>query len=323
VLEDEQNRRTLGDPALAEDYNFNQAAAHDLRAAIAEMRARGVTNSIAVVGHCMGAGILAEAIARGCLAHEEIDCVVLSTLGLFYITPIDSRLKSEDRVLERLAHTSPKGPACATIDPRVKDVNGTLETKWHDDIEALFKSWPVGVFHDDGPALPDGNPAQAIGDSRRIAHHTCNRLSFMYGVVFRHDNLADDFHEAGTHANALNSQFGGIPLHMYIHAARNIRHGRATFYRPRPGQHNDEFVSPQARAEFMRLKKVTLITGALNRLWHRDSVDLMFEWLKRRPDGDHTAIEKVVFPTYGHQDLLWGRTAAADVYPTILQGLRP
>ena len=46
------------------------------------------------VGFCMGGAILAEALALGCVTADDLDCVVLMTLGLFYETSIDGRLKS-------------------------------------------------------------------------------------------------------------------------------------------------------------------------------------------------------------------------------------
>ena len=78
---------------------------------------------------------------------------------------------------------------------------------------------------------------------------------------------------------------------------------------------------------FARLKELTLVTGHLNRLWHRQSVDRMYEWLirdvKRCRAGDSTRprIEKVVLRGYAHQDLLWAPTAERDVFPTLAKGL--
>jgi hypothetical protein len=102
-------------------------------------------------------------------------------------------------------------------------------------------------------------------------------------MPYQHGNLVDEIHE--TSPPCLPELFGAIPLHMYIHGAKNIRAGRATFYKA--GTRSDDlFVSDAARERFKRLTKVTLITGALNRLWHRDSIDRMYEWLRRGPRSD-------------------------------------
>ncbi|HEY3496206.1 MAG TPA: hypothetical protein VGK73_16015, partial [Polyangiaceae bacterium] len=72
-----------------------------------------------------------------------------------------------------------------------------------------------------------------------------------------------------------------------------------------------------------RDKRITLVTGAENRLWHRDSVDLMYEWLRNEaaPSKLGGTAVKHVLPGYAHQDLLWGARAERDVYPLILAGL--
>jgi pimeloyl-ACP methyl ester carboxylesterase len=269
-------------------FNFNTAAEFDVPGAIEVMRSKGgISGPIAVMGHCMGAAILAESIALGHLKDAGIDRVVLSALGLFYETAIDSRLKSEDRILERLAGASkPVG----LIDPRV-DVDPEDKDKF--------------PFHEPKPQ-PQVN-------------EMCNRLRFMYGMPYLHGRLKREIHEL-EHPK-LAEQFGGIPLHMYIHAARNIRQGHASFYNKGNG-HNEVFVSDTARSHFEQLKKVTLITGELNRLWHRNSIDLMHEWLCRGGPAFARRVEKKVFADYGHQDLLWGDEADTCVFPTIASGLR-
>ena len=64
VLDYQMNAPNLVKPFPAIDLNFNSAASCDIPAALDAMLARNVRKPIAVVGHCMGGGILAEAIAR-------------------------------------------------------------------------------------------------------------------------------------------------------------------------------------------------------------------------------------------------------------------
>ncbi len=60
--------------------------------------------------------VLAEAIALAPPSRAaEVDCVVLMALGLFYETPIDSRLKSEDRMLEHLKSLGEETRRCSSI----------------------------------------------------------------------------------------------------------------------------------------------------------------------------------------------------------------
>ena len=284
-------------------FTFNTAAEFDVPGAIETMRSRGgITAPIAVMGHCMGAGILAESIALGHLKDAGVDRVVLSALGLFYETSIDSRLKSEDRILERLAGATEPAPL---IDPRVND---QLAPRFPSELETVYANWPGRPFHEPRSEPPPNTPVNEM----------CNRLRFMYGMPYLHGRLKREIHEL-PHPK-LVEQFGGIPLHMYIHAAKNIRQGHASFYQ---GQgDNEAFVSDTARDHFKKLKKVTLITGELNRLWHRNSIDLMYEWLCRGGPAFAKRVEKKVFADYGHQDLLWGDKADACIFPTIERGLQ-
>src|SRR5690606_31211903 len=70
-------------------------------------------------------------------------------------------------------------------------------------------------------------------------------------------------------------------------------------------------------------KRITSVTGAENRLWHRDSIDLMHEWLLCRAwAGDaERRPQKHVFRDYAHLDLFWANDAADEVYPALVAGL--
>ena len=73
------------------------------------------------------------------------------------------------------------------------------------------------------------------------------------------------------------------------------------------------------RLDAFRDLKITLITGAANPLWHRESIDRMAEWLARRGEP----ATKHVLAGYGHQDLWWGKRSWDEVFPLVLQAVRP
>lgn len=297
------------------DFNFNLAASEDVPRAIATMRESGVALPVSALGFCMGAGVLSEAIAMGHInkTEVEVDCVVLMTLGLFYEPPLDGRLKVQDRVLESLTSERPE---VLFVDPRVADDGKGLATPWGKTLEDLYHLWPVAL-----KTHQDPGPTTGAGEFDRV-DHMCNRLSFIYGSPYIHDNLVADVHAKDADPPLLPTLFGAVPLQMLIHGVRNIRNRRATMLNATPGSDDDTIVSPDARERFGKLAKVTLITGALNRLWHRDSIDLMYEWLTRDALHHATVVEKHILPHYGHQDLLWGKLSGKDVYPTIADGCR-
>lgn len=310
VVDDERNRQSLLKHGNA--YNFNLAAKHDVPDAIAAMRRQGVDQRIAILGFCMGGAILAEAVALGHIDENYVDCIVLMALGLFYEATIDGRVKCEDRILEQLKQEIPGGKLAPWIDPRMDEERIDLKSKWDDDLENLYTAWPGALKSHGELAQTKDTPVSKAEAVNRM----CNRLSFMYGMPYHHQNLFSGFHgEDGL----LPTLFGGIPLHMFIHGARNIRKGHATFYDPAAGK--EPIVSPKAHQNFRQLSKVTLITGALNRLWHRNSIDLMHEWLCRGTPEHLQKFKKHVIPGYGHQDLLWGEQSEISIFPKIKAGL--
>ena len=392
--------------SFREELDFDHAE-KDLSLAfgrIAEVRdGEGEPQKIHVVAHCMGAGVLAQAIAKGAVPLGRLGRVVLLTLGLFYETPLDGKLKSQFRVLDRMW----KVGSVEIIDPR----DPSKEERWPPALKKVYEQ--IGARWRPHP------DADRESDS---SHALCNRISFMYGVPYRHSNLVDQIHgvcrvrfangslepgtgericavSSGEHRtgdkslaqrlgeqnglgfvyhvhlvsgtwrqenaegtlelsgsvgefrngncelwaddrkigecrgkrlghdvpNALEEQFGGIPLRMYLHGAQNVRRGWAgRFVDPSSSQSENpmedvSYIGIDALKRFRSLPSVTLITGAENQLWHRDSIDRMHEWLMSGPGGSSTRVRRHVVSGYAHQDLLWGERAEEQIFPLIVR----
>jgi hypothetical protein len=298
------------------------------------------TSKVSVVGFCMGSTILAEAIALG-YVREKIDRVVLMTLGLVYQASIDSRLKSEDRALERVK--PPIGvEGLFQVDPREGTGVGKRSwAQWTGELADIYRAWPTGLKAHEEAKLPD---EEATKNDRQFPsalqiHRLCNRVGFMYGMPYDHRQLVDEIH--GSAEPQLYDLFGAIPLHMLMHGAQNLRHGQSSFYSgdtfqgigsnlfgqtasEPTGRDDSRFLSEDARRAFLSLERVTLVTGVANRLWHRDSIDRMYEWLRRGAKTRPGQIRKHVLAGYAHQDLLWGRNVAneGDVFDVVVNALR-
>jgi hypothetical protein len=122
-------------------------------------------------------------------------------------------------------------------------------------------------------------------------------------------------------------QFGAIPLRMYLQGAQNVRRGWAgPFVDTKEAskavdlaKRDSSLITPGARARFLDLESVTLITGARNQLWHRDSVNIMYEWLTSGSSQARAKVRRHVLAEYAHQDLLWGERAKEEVFPRIIE----
>lgn len=299
--------RFLGGSLQAECalFSVDRVAAEDFRKALAFIDECHRTEAPgsppkpkSVVAHCFGAGSFSVAVSRGTVEDFSIHNIVLSTLGLFYEVPWNGWVKVEDFLIERILGDHPKVRA---IDPR----DGP---SWPTSMGQAYAAWPTAWL-----------PPKATK-----SEEVFNRLTFMFGEPYLPQLLAP-----GIHGPLLFELFGGMHLGLYLQAGQMVRRGYAA-------KLNDLSVIDRSRLRnalapagvvgdldptHFQDKKITLVGGAQNQLWHRDSVDLMHEWLLER--CPHTRPTKHIFEGHAHQDLLWGREAAdrGGVYETIEAGL--
>jgi len=257
---------------------------------------------LAVVGHCVGGALVAQAIARG----EEQESkrfvpatgpfkprrIVLTTLALFWRVGVEGWFKGTDLVIDEVQSDSNTELSMSAGD-----------SKWQAPIEERFKLWLESGLHH-GCGIP-----------------FCERICFMYGMPFRLDDVAYIHEQA-----ELSQQFGDMPLSIYVHCLQNLRRGWLAPFNS--SSQSSVLVDEAARQRFAN-RRVTLITGNENQVWHRDCMDRMYEWLcngkalNPRQDPRRPLIVKHVLPHYGHQDLYWSTQAAQQngVYRLILDGL--
>jgi pimeloyl-ACP methyl ester carboxylesterase len=288
-------------------FSLDAVAEFDFRAALEKMRECLKDDpyfkdhpKISLVAHCFGSGALSVAISRGHVEDLGVENVVLSTLGLFYEVPWNGWVKVEDFIIERILGDSPKVRA---IDPR-------YFSTWPHHMKAAYEAWPSAW-------LPT-----ATNWGERIF----NRLCFMFGAPYVPDLIPRSIHE-----HLLPTLFGGMHLGLYLQAGQLVRRGYADRLNEldvidRSRLRDERATVPRdvigdLKPDFFIDKKVTLIGGAQNQLWHRDSVDLMYEWLlknhPKKPPAKH------VFRNHAHQDLLWGTDAAKQggVFETIAKAI--
>jgi len=274
---------------------IDRVAEIDFPQALTKIRQLAGAESLDVVAHCLGSGAFAQSIAGGHLQELRLAHVVFTTLGLFYEVTFDNAMKAKDFVLERIAADG-------------YDYIAPDQTPWPDALEKDFGLWRKMLSPGCAP-LPDID--------------LCRRLCFMYGIPYFHEELNKELHDPA----ALRMQFGPIPIEMYIQAGQNVRRRWAAPY----GESGDcqKYIDDGAR-KFFEGKQITLITGTRNTLWHRDSIDRMYEWLRRggrvrgpqTPEGPAGSVEKIIFRGFGHQDLLWGKRAPQIVFPQIVRALK-
>jgi hypothetical protein len=251
---------------------------------------------ISVVAHCMGAACFSMAVGAGWVTSDghHVDKILLSTIGLFYEVAWDGWTKVQDRVLERCRIPAPP--------PLVISPDG--QPGWPGPLEDVYRLWP-----------------STWGWGPPFDTDFFRRLAFMFGEPFLTHDLAPTVTPA-----TVREQFGAIPFTFYRQCAQNVLRGFAGTLdaegRLPTGTTNEtmniELADPYLQGQrFVPFDRITLMTGAQNPLWHRDSVDKMAEWLVRF----RREAPKYVFDGFGHQDLWWGRRSAEVVFPYVQRAI--
>lgn len=141
------------------------------------------------------------------------------------------------------------------------------------------------------------------GDSNPVSR----RISFLYGQLYEITQL-----NTATY-NALHEMFGVAVIDAFDHLAMMVRAGHLVDF------HNQEVYLTDANWKHLAIP-ITFIHGAKNQCWLPESTALTLELLEQHNPGVRYA--RHVIPDYGHIDCIFGKDAARDVYPYILEHLQ-
>jgi pimeloyl-ACP methyl ester carboxylesterase len=300
-------RRELSEQQILQErelYTLDRVAQYDIPQALRKMRELGVKGDISVLGFCLAGGALSMAIARGHLEGLAVGNVALVTLGLFCEVPWNGWVKAEDFIIERFLATA----------PRTRCIDPAAPGRWPKELASAYDRWPRSW----------------LGTGNEPIDELFKRLTFMYGEPYARPRLTRAF-ERGL----IEGFFGPVHLGLYLHGGQIVRRGYCAKFnaldvvdrtRIKPG--TQQVAGSDLLAPHFRTKRVTSFAGADDRLWHRDSMDLTYEWLRNEaqhpegyPDLERTRHRKHVFSHYGHLDLFWSEDAVTDVYKHFLKAL--
>jgi cholesterol oxidase len=145
---------------------------------------------------------------------------------------------------------------------------------------------------------------QPIEFEERCNNPVCRRITFMYAPLYEHDQL-----NAATH-EALREMFGVANIRAFEHIALMTRQGHIV-----DAQGNDVYLPQLERLAI----PIAFIHGAENACFLPESTKLTYDLLRKK-NGKHLYTRQVI-PNYGHIDCIFGKNAAKDVYPFILDHL--
>ena len=143
-----------------------------------------------------------------------------------------------------------------------------------------------------------------IAAEERCNSPVCHRVTFLYAPLYEHDQLNNATHDV------LHELFGVASTSNFKHLGELVRMGHLVTV---GGE--DQYLPHVERLAI----PITYIHGAENETWTPESTERTYNWLHEH--NGKGLYSRHVIPDYGHIDCIFGRNAANDVYPLILQHL--
>lgn len=132
----------------------------------------------------------------------------------------------------------------------------------------------------------------------------CHRITFMYASLYRHDTLNETLHEN------MHELFGESNMQTFEHLALMCREGKLLSF-----EGKDIYMPHMDRLQL----PICFISGENNECYLPESTERTYNRL--RAQFDPALYSRHVIPGYGHIDCMFGKNAAVDVYPIILEHL--
>lgn len=132
----------------------------------------------------------------------------------------------------------------------------------------------------------------------------CHRITFMYSLLYQHEQLTERFHDN------LHELFGIGNIATFEHLAEMVREQHVV------SDDGEEIYLPHID----RLKMpIRFIHGEQNHCYKPVSTQRTYERLVEAHGEE--LYDRFVIPDYGHIDCIFGKNAAEDIYPLILEHL--
>ncbi|MFT4067177.1 alpha/beta fold hydrolase [Paraburkholderia sp.] len=164
-------------------------------------------------------------------------------------------------------------------------------------------SWPANLFDEALRLYP-------LDHDEGCGSPICHRATFLYGLLYEHEKLNETLH-----AN-LQELFGIHDVAVFKHLAAMVRAGKVV-----DANGDDVYLTGANGTKGlagMRLP-IGFIHGEKNETYLPESTARTYDMLRERfPEQPY---ERHLIPGYGHIDCMFGKNAAVDVYPVIVQYL--
>lgn len=252
-------------------------AAIDYPEAVAEVRRISGAASVQMVVHCFGSTVFFMSMLAGKL--EGVRAAVASQTAAHVDAAGLVRLKSGLHVPELLD----------ALGVETLDAYTDTHAPWYERLyDRALELYPVDRDEHCNSA-------------------TCHRITFMYSLLYEHDQLALATHDT------LHELFGVANVEAFAHLGAMVRAKQLV-----DADGKDVYLSHPERLAI----PLRIIHGAENACFDPSGTERTEAWLRAHNESTSPGlVSRVVIPNYGHIDCIFGKHAAIDVYPHILAHL--
>jgi cholesterol oxidase len=266
-------RASIRLPTSHMQYTADTIATQDIPRAVDEVRNLTGSKGIQVVAHCYGGATFTMALLAG---MQGVRSAVISQVSAHVSTPLLVGFKAGLRTPEALEKL---GIASLDAAPR-------SPVEWSDHLlDAALRLYPVAL-------------------EEQCLNTVCRRITFMYSLLYEHDQLNDATHDA------LGEMFGIATMTAFKELTAVVRAGQIV------DAHGNDVYLPHLERMAIPIR---FIHGEENACYLPESTARTFEALRKR--NDPSLYSRYVIPRYGHIDCIFGKNASIDVYPLIAEHL--
>jgi len=266
-------RASIELPASRRQASGDDVANYDYPAAVRTVCGITGAKDVQMVVHCYGSTTWTMSMLNGL---QGVRSAVCSQVATHMKAPLLTRLKTGLHVPDFLEKLGVKSLTAYT------DTEDNWLNKLYD---SALEVYPVQL-------------------EERCNNPVCHRITFLYSLLYEHDQLNELLHEN------LHELFGLASIRQFEHLGLMMREGNIVNF---DGQdiymaHLDRMAIP-----------IMFIHGAENDCFFPESTEITYNLLREK-NGD-TLYKRHVIPGYGHIDCIFGKNAVNDVYPLILEHL--
>ena len=256
--------------AASSQYTADDIATHDYPAAVDKVREVSGSDTVQVTAHCVGSMSFTMSLAAGLKNVRSAICSQVAMHPVVIpLVGIKTRLHLAT-LLDKIG---------------VKNLTSDYEPEKLPDrvLERLMHLYPT---------------------KEKCESPVCRRILFMYGEVFRHDQLNEATHRQ------VPEMFGMSSMTIFRHISDICNKGHVI------DAQGEETYLPNV--ENMDIP-ITFIHGERNNFFPPKGTESTYELLRQRNGPD--LYRRHVIPRYAHMDVFIGKDASRDVFPLLHEEL--